>query len=346
MRKEIFLTGPLFLSIAIGIHGQHPLTHWTDPVEVRYASSQPVIRYVVTVNDGDTSSFSVEMQLRNLPKTFLVAMVAHSEYDDKYWRYLKDISVTANHSTGTATRTDSAVWRVSVSGSEATIRYRIALPPGKEGMRSAWKAYLSSTGGLIGGPHSFLFIVGQTLAASYVTLKLPAGWKACTGLESTSDPSTFFAPSTALLVDDPIFVGQFQDWHFSIDGVPHRVIYWSQPQTPPIDSVALVNGIKHIAEQALSVFKRFPYRDFTFMLQDGAFGSLEHNNSVTVGAPASRLNTDIGETFSEIAHEYFHTWNLVRFHPVEYGDVDYRKPPLSNGLWFSEGFTMFYADLL
>jgi predicted metalloprotease with PDZ domain len=82
------------------------------------------------------------------------------------------------------------------------------------------------------------------------------------------------------------------------------------------------------------------------MLQDGAVGSLEHNNSVTVGAPASQLANDVNGILFEIAHEYFHTWNLMRIHTAEYGDVSYKTPPLSKGLWFSEGLTIFYADLL
>src|SRR2546425_12346799 len=32
--------------------------------------------------------------------------------------------------------------------------------------------------------------------------------------------------------------------------------------------------------------------------------------------------------------------------PAEYRDLDWRPQPLVAGLWFSEGLTMFYADLL
>ena len=98
-------------------------------------------------------------------------------------------------------------------------------------------------------------------------------------------------------------------------------------------------------QQAVLLFRRLPYREFSFMLQDGALGSLEHNNSVTVGAPSSQLANGFGNILPEIAHEYFHTWNLMRIRPVEYGDVDYKTPPLSKGLWFSEGLTIFYSDL-
>ncbi|MEO8623169.1 MAG: hypothetical protein ABI625_18985, partial [bacterium] len=36
----------------------------------------------------------------------------------------------------------------------------------------------------------------------------------------------------------------------------------------------------------------------------------------------------------------------MRIRPVEYTGVSFRAPPLSSGLWFSEGLTIFYADAL
>src|SRR5678810_1122463 len=110
------------------------------------------------------------------------------------------------------------------------------------------------------------------------------------------------------------------------------------------DTTMLVSSIEKIAQQAVLLFGRPTYRDYSFMLQDGAVGALEHNNSVTVGAPSSQLANSMGGILSEIAHEYFHTWNLMRIRPVEYRDVDYKTPPLSKGLWFSEGLTIFYSD--
>ena len=40
--------------------------------------------------------------------------------------------------------------------------------------RSAWRAYLTPNGGLIGGPHAFLYIVGSESVTATVHLDLPA----------------------------------------------------------------------------------------------------------------------------------------------------------------------------
>jgi predicted metalloprotease with PDZ domain len=47
-----------------------------------------------------------------------------------------------------------------------------------------------------------------------------------------------------------------------------------------------------------------------------------------------------------LAHEFFHTWNLVNIEPAGYTDLNYGPQEGSAVLWFSEGVTMFYADLL
>lgn len=326
---------------------QHPFRHPSDAVEIRYASSQPVVGYTLRVDSTDLSAFDVEMRLRNVPDTFRVAMVAHPEYDDRFWRYVENLNVETKNGKGNVLREDSALWRIVAQGDEVLLRYRIHLPKPVEGQRASWTPFLSPTGGLVGGPHSFMYVVGASLAPSHITLKLPQGWMSATGLEATADPSTFFAASIAVLVDAPILIGHFKTWQFSVDQTPHRVIYWPLPNAVPFDTTTLVSYIQRFVQQANTLFGRLPYREYSFLLQDGAYGALEHCNSVTIGATSDQLAKDISSYLGEITHEYFHTWNLVRIHPTEYdGDVSYKTPPLSRGLWWSEGLTIFYADLL
>jgi len=344
MCKNIFII-TVFVFKSLSCSSQHPLKHWTDAIETRYSLKDPTVDYTLTVDPADFSSFSVEMKIRNVPDTFKVAMVTHPEYDDHYWKYVKNFSVKAKNGDGKVAREDSALWKIVTNGREALLHYRIHLPV-VNGIRSAWKAYLTSTGGLVGGPHSFMYIVGATLIPSHVTFNIPGGWEIATGLHSTSDPKIFFASSVFSLIDAPVFIGKFKNWSFTVDNTPHRVTYWPLPDAKPFDTTALVSSIEKIVRQAAMLFGRLPFREYNFMLQDGAVGALEHNNSVTVGAPSSLLANNVNDILSEIAHEYFHSWNLVRIHPSEYADADYKPQALSKGLWFSEGLTIFYSDLL
>ena len=344
MLKNIIIA-TIFIFKMFNGASQHPLKHWTDAIETRYNLKDPSVDYLLTVDPADFSSFSVEMRIRNVPDTFKVAMVTHPEYDDRYWKYVEGFSAKAKNGNGKVVREDSSLWKIVTNGREAVLHYRVQLPV-VNGIRSSWKAYLTPTGGLVGGPHSFMYVVGATLVPSHITFSIPQDWEIVTGLQATSDPKTFYAPSVFSLVDAPVAIGKFKSWSFRVDNIPHRVTYWPLPDVKPFDTTTLVSSIEKLVKQALILFGRLPYREFNFMLQDGAVGALEHNNSVTVGAPSSQLANGVYDILSEIAHEYFHTWNLVRIHPVEYVDVSYKSQALSKGLWFSEGLTIFYADLL
>jgi predicted metalloprotease with PDZ domain len=190
-----------------------------------------------------------------------------------------------------------------------------------------------------------MYMVGATLAPVHVTLRVPRSWRIATGLTPTSDPYTYFAPTFDVLVEGPIFAGDFKDWRFLVDGVPHRVVYWPAASAARFDTAAFVDGVRRMTEQAVALFGRPPWREYTYIFQDSAWGGLEHANSVTLGAPSDALARDPLSSLPEAAHEFIHAWNLMRIRPAEYRTVDYKVQPPTSGLWFSEGFTIFYADL-
>lgn len=342
--KQLILIFYIILSNALA--AQHPFHDYREALEVRYTAAQPVISYTLRVDKADTSSFSVEMRIRNIPDTFRVAMVTHPEYDDRFWRYVNNFSARGKKGNGIIKREDNALWQIIAPGGEAVLNYTIEFPKPREITRPAWSLFLSPSGGLLGGPQSFMYIIGATLAPSHVTFDLPDEWKIATGLSPTDFPNTFFAPTAFSLMDAPVLAGQFRKWQFKTDDVPHTVVYLPVPGSKAFDTTTLVNYIMKLVQQSVNLFGRLPYREYFFLVQDGAWGALEHSNSVTIGMTSEQLSNDITNYLDETAHEFIHTWNLMRIHPVEYQDVNYIKQPLSKGLWWSEGLTLFYADLL
>ena len=79
-----------------GTAGQSPLRHWTEAIDSRFAVSQPVITYTLHVDSADLSGFDVSMSVRGKRDTTLLAMATHPEYDDKYWRFVRDVRVEAS----------------------------------------------------------------------------------------------------------------------------------------------------------------------------------------------------------------------------------------------------------
>jgi predicted metalloprotease with PDZ domain len=306
---------------------------------------KPGIQYTLRVDPADLSGWTVEIRLRTVADTFRLAMAAHPEYDDRYWRYVRDFTVEPAAGTARVTRPDSAVWQVVAPRGPVTVRYRIALPPPAPLPRAAWQPFLTSTGGLLGGPHAFMYLLGAENMPALVTLDVPADWAIATGLVPAGRRA-FTAPNADALIDSPILAGRLHSWRFVSGGVPHRIVYWPLPDATPFDTVAFVTGIKNMVDQAIALFGRAPYREYTFQFQDGAYGGLEHANSVSLGARSDNLAKDPNAELQETAHEFVHTWNLMTIRPVEYRRVDYRTQPPVSSLWFSEGLTMHYADEL
>jgi predicted metalloprotease with PDZ domain len=107
-----------------------------------------------------------------------------------------------------------------------------------------------------------------------------------------------------------------------------------------------VGGLARVAAEADRLFGGMPYREFAFLAQDEAYGGLEHPASVTVGAPSAELARDPHAALDDASHEFVHTWNLMAIRPAEYGGVTWRATAPVPTLWFGEGLTMYYADLL
>lgn len=306
---------------------------------------QPVISYILKVDIADTTGYNIEIQVLHAPRSFTLAMATHHEYDDRFWRYVENFTVQTGTGKGSFVREDSAVWGINTPGNEVTVRYRIHLP-GDYPYHPCHRPFLSRHGGLVGDIHSFMYMVGYEKAPAHVSFLLPTGWQIATGLAPTKHSNTFYVADARTLLDCPVFIGHLRSWNFTVNNTLHRVVYLPLPNAKEFDTALLVNSIKKIVEETAKLFGGFPYREYTFLLRDDTYGALEHSNSVTIGAPSGMLAKNMQELYGEIAHEFIHTWNLVNIKPAEYTDVNYGPQQQAAGLWFSEGFTMLYADLL
>lgn len=305
-----------------------------------------VLHYSLTVDSANLSGYDVAITIQHAPRRFHLAMATHHEYDDRYWRFITGLHVSPP---ATITREDSAVWTVTTPGGDVRVTYHITLPHPPP-IHFAHRPFLAPYGGLVGDLHSFLYLVENPYAPCHLMLHLPRSWTSASGLDpvstlTASQPSPVFPAATApQLLDDPILIGHLHRWHFTVGGIPHEVVYLPATTGLSFDTVALVAGIKKIVTAAKDIFRRFPYEHYTFLLEDASAGALEHHNSVTIGATAADLQKQ--DLYEEIAHEFFHTWDLLAIHPSGYTDLNYGTQQQSRGLWFSEGVTMLYADLI
>src|SRR5947207_4599456 len=87
---------------------------------------------------------------------------------------------------------------------------------------------------------------------------------------------------------------------------------------------------------------------------DDGYGGLEHRNSTALIASRrdlprrgeARMTDGYVTLMGLVSHEYFHTWNVKHLRPAEFTHYDYTRENYTQLLWFFEGFTSYYDDLL
>jgi len=150
-----------------------------------------------------------------------------------------------------------------------TVRYRIALPPAepgcaRRGSRSSGRPVASLVDRI---PSCTCWRRGQSRERH---ARAALSWRIATGLNRTNSPRT--SPRrTRQRSSFPILAGQLREWRFVEGGVPHRVST-GRCRTRHPSTRGVRRGIQRTVHQAIALFGRAPYREYTFMFEDGAWG--------------------------------------------------------------------------
>lgn len=312
------------------------------------SAPRPTMVYTLHLDAAHLDVADVALELRDAPASFHLAMKVHPEYDARYWRYIDNVTVagTADDRAARALREDSTLWAITLPGGHGVVRYRVRIQPPRSTVRRAWLPYARSDGALINTPDFFLYSPEFSHVPATVELDIPRAWRIATALPETTGPTERSASDAATLLDSPIMVGALREWSFVERGTTFHVVYWPLPDAAAFDTAGFVDELHRLTRAALDVFPRAPTREFSFLIEDGAGDALEHAASVTIGVPSAELARDPRALLTEIAHEFFHTWNLVAIRPAGYNWLSYLPPARTPGLWLGEGVTMYYADLL
>lgn len=297
-------------------------------------------QYRIKVDANDLSGVSVEIRAHSGAGTVRLAMAAHPEYDDRYFRYIENFSAESGGRKLPVTKPEDAIWQIEGVQGDLTVSYRVTFAPKEREWKQVWKPYLTPNGGMVGDLHTLMYVIGDEKRQARLTLDMPSGWKAVSGLAPTGDPRTF-AGTVELLLDSPVLIGDVKEWKFTAGGVPHTVAIWSPADGKPLDAAPIVDGIQKLADQAIKAFGKPPYPRYAFLLENGGQAALEHTSSLNVG-----IGRDLNDLFESIGHEYIHVWNLMDVRPRERIGLKYKFAEPTGVLWWSEGATIFFSDLL
>ena len=278
----------------------------------------------------------------------------------EFAKNLQNLRATQGRRSVPLQQLDKATWQVDAApGKPLVLSYAVyALD---NSVRTAW---LDASRGFFNGTSLCLQVAGQeTLphTLELVSTRATAAWHVATGLPTVATDTRGFGSYVAddydALVDHPFELGHFWSGEFKVCGVPHRFVVAGA--APSFDGARLLADTQKICEAEIRFWHprgKPPHTNYVFMLNavDDGYGGLEHRNSTALICTRRDLPRVGDKRSSEgyttllglISHEYFHTWNVKRLKPAAFAQFDYSRENYTHQLWFFEGFTSYYDDLL
>jgi predicted metalloprotease with PDZ domain len=263
------------------------------------------------------------------------------------------------------TQLDKCTWQIkSVAGKPLELTYEVyALD---NSVRTAW---LDAQRGFFNPTSLCLRVHGREKLAHSLSLgamnsealrAVSTGATAQKGLKKSSanQLGSYAFDDFDHLADTPFEIGNFWRGSFKVRGVPHEFVV--SGALASFDGERLLQDTKKIVEAEMLFWHgktgKPPFERYVFMLNavDDGYGGLEHRNSTALICNRRDLPR-IGQVKASegyntllglISHEYFHTWNVKRLKPQEFVSYDYAQENYTQMLWFFEGFTSYYDDLL
>ena len=204
-------------------------------------------------------------------------------------------------------------------------------------------------------PAAFMWIKGYDQLPIEISFELPEENKGivATQLFPTNRPHTFTAPGLQYFMDSPTKIGDLiiREWNVAnSDGKNYtiRIALEADATSEQVDE--LTEKTKKIVAEAKAVFGEYPAYEtgrYTFIMSANSYvqgDGMEHRNSTMISQPTATFNPTflLGVT----SHEFFHNWNVERIRPKTLEPFNFEKSNMSHELWFAEGFTQYYGELL
>lgn len=346
--------------------------------------STAAIDYAVRVQNPQAHLFAVTLTIARPATLQLVSLpvwIPGSYLVREFSKNLQQLQARQGARTVALTQLDKCTWQVQCAV-DKPLQLSYQIYAFDNSVRTAW---LDAQRGFFNGTSLLLQVHGQEDSAHALELvagKTLPGWQVATGLTpqkiTKNGFGSYLAASYDELVDAPVEMGRFWSGSFVARGVPHRFVVAGAP--PGFDGQRLLADTQAICETEIQFWHgakagsrlnaKPPHKNYLFMLNavDDGYGGLEHHNSTALickrqdlprldhptltSQASSPTETKAWPTESYtkllglISHEYFHTWNVKRLRPAEFDHYDYGGENYTQLLWFFEGFTSYYDDLL
>ena len=338
----------------------------------RRAKAAPAgVRYTVSVLNAHAHLFAVTLQIDRPAKhqrLSLPVWIPGSYLVREFSQNLQALSASQGGAPIALKQLDKHRWQAPCNADQPLeLRYEVYAFDA-----SVRTAFLDASRGFFNATSLCLRVNGQEDQAQGLEVvpgQAPAGWRVATGLTASDVDGNGFGHYTAQdydeLADCPVELGTFWSGEFVAHGVPHRFVVSGAGGW--FDGERLLADTRRICEAQIGFWHgtggEAPFKSYLFMMHASGegYGGLEHRNSTALicqrtdlpkllvkdeKPPALKATDGYTTLLGLISHEYFHTWNVKRLRPAEFKRYDYDQENYTELLWFFEGFTSYYDDLI
>lgn len=322
--------------------------------ESRLPAQSPAVSYEISFPNAAHHEAEIVVTFPGIPSTPLEIWMSRSS-PGRYavHEFAKNIyNIRAEDSRRRAlTAVPSTPYSWRVAGHDGTVRIRYTLF-GDRG--DGTYAQIDRTHAHLNAPATFLWARGLEARPVQVAFRnVPEGWRVATQLKPTADAATFTAPSLPLLMDSPITLGplDIRSWLVTNGARTDTIRLAINHLGTTTEVDRFVEMIKRVVPEQTAVFgelPRFDWGTYTFLADYLPWASgdgMEHRNSTSLTSTRP-LSTGMQDNLGTVSHEFFHAWNVERIRPRTLEPFDFTRANMSGELWFAEGFTSYYGDLL
>jgi predicted metalloprotease with PDZ domain len=337
------------------------------------ASALPTapVHYAIDASDVQAHLFHVTLTIARPAKAQRVSLpvwIPGSYMVREFSKHLQQLKATQAGKVVALTQLDKCTWQVACTSTQSLV-LTYAVYAYDHSVRTAWldtqRGFFNATSlclraeGLQDRVHHLHLIAINSIANCAIATGASAIKVDKKGF------GTYAFANYDELADTPFELGNFWRGKFSVRGVEHQ--FAVAGAAPSFDGARLLADTQKIVEAEMAFWhgagpeaakpaNKPPFARYVFMLNavDDGYGGLEHRNSTALICNRRDLPRLGQKKQAEgyvtllglISHEYFHTWNVKRLRPAEFSRYDYSSEQYTQLLWFFEGFTSYYDDVL
>ncbi len=244
------------------------------------------------------------------------------------------------------TRPNPYEWMVSEHDGTVNIEYTLFANRG-DGTYSQ----IDETHAHLNIPATFMYAPSLKDRKFEVNFKLreDLGWKVATQLPLVAK-TTYSAPNFYYFMDSPVEISNFKLREFKVDGQTVKLALHDPGTEDEADTYfEKVKKVVLAEKEVYGELPRFDYGNYTFLacyVPNASGDGMEHRNSTILTSTRTLANGGMENNIGTVSHEFFHSWNVERIRPKSLEPFDFEDTNMSGALWFAEGFTSYYTDLI